>query len=100
MQFVEMNEFAKDKGFGVFDDSELVVGICAKGIAESYSNKDMKDLTEWLQRPQIGAKVWYMEVSGRYGSIKSTVGKFYSDEELKHWAEKIWCRKKVMSFLC
>ena len=99
MQFVEMNEFAKDKGFGVFDDSELVVGICAKGIAESYSNKDMKDLTEWLQRPQIGAKGLVYVKYQEDGSIKSTVGKFYSDEELKHWAEKFGAEKGDVIFV-
>jgi len=99
MQFVEMNEFAKGKGFGVFDDSELVVGICAKGIAESYSNKDMKDLTEWLQRPQIGAKGLVYVKYQEDGSIKSTVGKFYSDEELKQWAEKFGAEKGDVIFV-
>ena len=99
MQFVEMNDFAKGKGFGVFDDSELVVGICAKGIAESYSNKDMKDLTEWLQRPQIGAKGLVYVKYQEDGSIKSTVGKFYSDEELKHWAEKFGAEKGDVIFV-
>jgi len=99
MQFVEMNEFAKGKGFGVFDDSELVVGICAKGIAETYSNKDMKDLTEWLQRPQIGAKGLVYVKYQEDGSIKSTVGKFYSDEELKHWAEKFGAEKGDVIFV-
>ncbi len=99
MQFVEMNEFAKGKGFGVFDDAELVVGICAKGIAESYSNKDMKDLTEWLQRPQIGAKGLVYVKYQEDGSIKSTVGKFYSDEELKQWAEKFGAEKGDVIFV-
>ena len=99
MQFVEMNDFAKGKGFGVFDDSELVVGICAKGIAESYSNKDMKDLTEWLQRPQIGAKGLVYVKYQEDGSIKSTVGKFYSDEELKQWAEKFGAEKGDVIFV-
>jgi len=99
MQFVEMNDFAKGKGFGVFDDAELVVGICAKGIAESYSNKDMKDLTEWLQRPQIGAKGLVYVKYQEDGSIKSTVGKFYSDEELKHWAEKFGAEKGDVIFV-
>lgn len=87
MSFVEMNELVKDCGFVVFDNAELVVGICAKGIADSYSNKDMKKLTEWVQRPQIGAKglvyVKYMED----GSIKSTVGKFFDDSTLRTWGE-------------
>jgi aspartyl-tRNA synthetase len=88
MEFVELNDVVKGKGLGVFDSAELVVGICAEGQAEAYSNKDLKTLTEWLQRPQIGAKglVW-VKVNDD-GTCKSTVGKFYTDEELKVWAEK------------
>jgi aspartyl-tRNA synthetase len=99
MQFVEMNDFAKGKGFSVFDDAELVVGICAKGIAETYSNKDMKDLTEWLQRPQIGAKGLVYVKYQEDGSIKSTVGKFYSDEELYQWAAKFGAEKGDVIFV-
>lgn len=87
MEFVELNEVAKGKGFGVFDSAELVVGICAKGIADDYSNKDMKKLTEWMQRPQIGARGLVYVKYGKDGNIKSTVGKFYSEEELKQWGE-------------
>jgi len=85
MEFVELNDIAKGHGFGVFDNAELVVGICAKGIANSYSNKDMKQLTEWMQRPQIGAKGLVYVKFLEDGSIKSTVGKFYDDEKLKAW---------------
>lgn len=99
MQFVEMNDFAKGSGFSVFDDAELVVGICAKGIAEKYSNKDMKDLTEWLQRPQIGAKGLVYVKYQEDGSIKSTVGKFYSDEVLHQWAEKFGAQKGDVIFV-
>ncbi len=99
MQFVEMNDFAKGKGFSVFNDAELVVGICAKGIAETYSNKDMKDLTEWLQRPQIGAKGLVYVKYQEDGSIKSTVGKFYSDEELHQWAAKFGAEKGDVIFV-
>lgn len=87
MEFVELNEVVKGKGFGVFDSAELVVGICAKGIADDYSNKDMKKLTEWMQRPQIGARGLVYVKYGKDGNIKSTVGKFYSEEELKQWGE-------------
>jgi aspartyl-tRNA synthetase len=87
MTFVEMNDMVANSGFVVFDNAELVVGICAKGIADSYSNKDMKNLTDWVQRPQIGAKglvyVKFMED----GSIKSTVGKFFDDDTLRKWGE-------------
>ncbi|MCB0626561.1 MAG: aspartate--tRNA ligase, partial [Saprospiraceae bacterium] len=51
MEFVELNDIVKGKGFSVFDEAELVVGICAKGQADQYSNKDIKNLTEWMQRP-------------------------------------------------
>ena len=95
MEFVELNEVAQGKGFGVFDNAELVVGICAQGQAEAYSNSHLKELTEWMQRPQIGAKglVW-VKVNedpadgGASAIFKSTVGKFYTDEDLKVWAEK------------
>jgi aspartyl-tRNA synthetase len=58
-----------------------VIGICAKSCEANFSNKDMKELTEWLQRPQIGAKGLVYIKFGAEG-IKSTVGKFYSDEDL------------------
>ena len=88
MQFVELDELVKGKGFSVFDSAELVVGICAEGQAEAYSNKDIKNLTEWMQRPQIGAKGLVNVKIAKDGSIKSSVGKFYNDEALKKWAEK------------
>jgi len=98
MEFVEMNEFAQGKGFGVFDNAEAVIGICAKGIADNYSNKDMKLLTEWVQRPQIGAKglvyIKFMED----GSIKSTVGKFFDDETLQSWASHFNAEKGDVIF--
>ncbi|HRX29087.1 MAG TPA: aspartate--tRNA ligase [Saprospiraceae bacterium] len=88
MEFVEMNDFAKGHGFGVFDGAELVVGICAKGVSESYSNSTMKELTEWMQRPQIGAKGLVYVKYNTDGTIKSTIGKFYNDETLNEWKEK------------
>ena len=89
MTFVELNDLVKDKGFNVFDQAELVVGICAKGIADAYSNKDLKALTEWVQRPQIGAKGLVYAKLNTDGSIKSTVGKFYTDEDIRQWAERM-----------
>ena len=86
MHFVELNEVAKGHGFGVFDDAEMVVGICAEGQADQYSNKDVKKLTEWLQRPQIGAKGLVYVKFDKEGGVKSSVGKFYTDEQLKSWA--------------
>jgi len=55
MKFVELNEVAQGKGFGVFDNAELVVGICAKGCG-TYTRKQLDALTNWVKRPQIGAK--------------------------------------------
>jgi len=88
MEFTELNDVAKGKGFGVFDDAGLVVGICAEGQAEGYSNKDLNSLTDWMKRPQIGAKGLVWVKVNEDGSFKSTVGKFFSDEDLKVWAEK------------
>ncbi len=93
MEFVELNDVAKGHGFGVFDDAELIVGICAEGQAEAYSNKDIKNLTEWMQRPQIGAKGLVNIKINEDGTFKSSVGKFYSDEVLQTFAEKFGAKK-------
>jgi aspartyl-tRNA synthetase len=82
MQFIELNDM-KGKGFPIFDDAEFVVGVIAPQCAEQYSNKDIKNLTEWMQRPQIGAKGLVYIKYGADGSIKSSVGKFYDDDYLK-----------------
>ena len=88
MEFVDLNEEAKGKGFVVFDNSELVVGITLKGHADSYSNKDIKKLTEWMQRPQIGAK-GLVYVKYLADGVKSSVGKFFDDETLNSWKDKL-----------
>ena len=89
MELIELNDEMKGKGFRVFDNAELVVGIVAEGIAEQYSNKQMKELTEWVQRPQIGTKGLVYVKYNDDGSIKSTIGKFYSDEVLNALKKKI-----------
>lgn len=99
MEFQELNDIAKHAGFSVFDDSELVVGICAPGIAESYSNKDMKTLTEWMQRPQIGAKGLVYVKFQEDGSIKSTVGKFFDDDQLRVWGERFGAKPGDVVFI-
>lgn len=99
MEFVNYSTIAKGKGFGVFDNSEYIAGICAQGIADSYSNKDMKNLTEWLQRPQIGAKGLVYVKWNEDDSLKSTVGKFYTDEDLKVWLEAAGAEKGDVIFL-
>jgi aspartyl-tRNA synthetase len=88
MKFVELNDVAKGKGFGIFDQAELVVAICAKGAGE-YTRKQLDELTNWVKRPQIGAKgLVYMKCNSD-GTYKSTVDKFYDHDGLKAWAEKI-----------
>ena len=87
MTFVELNQWAQGGGFSVFDDAELIVGINVPGLAEQYSNKDIKKLTEWVKRPQIGAKGLVYVKYNEDGSFKSSVGKFFSDEDLGRWAE-------------
>lgn len=99
MEFSELNDIAQNKGFSVFDSSELVVGICAEGIAEEYSNKDMKKLTEWMQRPQIGAKGLVYVKFLTDGSIKSTVGKFFDDDTLRVWGERFGAKPGDVLFI-
>ncbi|MCZ2141557.1 MAG: aspartate--tRNA ligase [Bacteroidia bacterium] len=87
MLFVELNNEAKGKGFQVFDNAELVVGICAKNCAD-YTRKQVDELTDFVKRPQVGASgLVYVRVNAD-GSIKSSVDKFYDEATLKVWAEK------------
>jgi aspartyl-tRNA synthetase len=87
MEFVDLSEEAKGKGFPVFDTAESVIAICAPQCA-SYTRKQLDELTEWLKRPQIGVKgLIYARVEAD-GSIKSSVDKFYSQEDLQVWAAK------------
>lgn len=88
MPFVELNDVAKGKGFSVADDAELVVGICAQGCA-GYTRKQLDELTEFVKRPQVGAKgmIWVKVESD--GSFKSSVSKFYSQDDLKAWADRM-----------
>jgi aspartyl-tRNA synthetase len=85
MEFVELNDIVKGKGFGVFDNAELVVAINAKGCAE-YTRKQLDELTEWLKRPQIGATGLIYMRHNTDGTLKSSVDKFYSEDELKKWS--------------
>lgn len=85
MKFVELNNLVKGKEFKVFNDAELVVGICASGAAE-YTRKQLDELTEFVKRPQLGATGLVYARYNTDGSIKSSVDKFYSEEDLKKWA--------------
>lgn len=86
MEFAELNELAKNKGFNVFDQQELIVGIAVPGAA-SYTRKEIDALIEWVKRPQVGANGLVWAKYNEDGSLKSSVDKFYSEEDLKTWAE-------------
>ena len=88
MQFVELNDVAQGKGFKVFDQSELVVAINAKACG-TYSRKDLDKLTDFVKKPQIGAKGLVYVKCNADGSFKSSVDKFYSQDDLKEWADKM-----------
>jgi aspartyl-tRNA synthetase len=88
MQFVELNELAQNKGFKVFDDAELVVGISAEGCAE-YTRKQLDGLTDFVRKPQIGANGLVYVKCNEDGSFKSSVDKFFSSDDLKAWATKM-----------
>ncbi|MEE4256485.1 MAG: aspartate--tRNA ligase [Bacteroidales bacterium] len=86
MEFAELNDVAKGKGFNVFDSAELVVGICVPGCAE-YSRKQLDELTDFVKKPQVGAKGLVYVKCNTDGSFKSSVDKFYSQDDLKAWSE-------------
>ncbi|GGC09568.1 aspartate--tRNA ligase [Dyadobacter sediminis] len=90
MQFAELKgenqDLTSGKGFGVFDDAELVVGICAPDCAV-YTRKQIDELTDWIKRPQIGAKGLVYVRYNADGSIKSSVDKFYSESDIKKWVD-------------
>lgn len=87
MAFGELTEEAQGHGFPVFDGQELVVGIAVPNGAE-MTRKEIDELTEWVKRPQVGAKglVWVRYQSD--GTLKSSVDKFYNTETLQKWSEK------------
>lgn len=86
MKFVELNDLAKGKGFPVFDNAELVVGINAKGAA-NYTRKQLDELTDFIKRPQIGATGLIYARHNEDGTIKSSVDKFFNEADLKQWSE-------------
>lgn len=87
MKFVELNELIQGCGFSVFDNAELVVGICAEGCAK-YTRKQLDELTDFVKRPQVGASGLVYIKYNEDGSFKSSVDKFYSLEQLQKVAEK------------
>jgi len=86
MTFVELNHLAQGHGFKVFDDAELIVGINVSGCAD-YTRKQLDQLTEFVKKPQIGASGLVYVRFNTDGSLKSSVDKFFSTDDLKLWAE-------------
>ncbi len=86
MKFVDFTSLAKGTGFAVIDQAEIVLGICAKGAGE-YTRKQLDELTDWVKRPQIGAKGLIYVRYQEDGILKSSVDKFYSQDQLKTWAD-------------
>jgi aspartyl-tRNA synthetase len=86
MEFGELNQVAKHKEFNVFNTAELVVGIAVPG-ANSYTRKEIDKLIDWVRRPQIGALGMVYCRCNEDGSFKSSVDKFYDQEDLAKWAE-------------
>ncbi len=84
MTFTEITDMAQGKGFKVFDDAELVVGITAPGCSE-YSRKQLDELTDFVKKPQIGAGGLIYVKYGTDGSLKSSVDKFFNNDDLKAW---------------
>lgn len=87
MRFVELNHIAKNHGFPVFDNAELVLGICAENCAE-YTRKQLDELTEFVKRPQVGASGLVYIKHNADGSFKSSVDKFFSSEKLEEIAKE------------
>ena len=88
MKFTELTSIVKDKGFIVFDSAEYVGGITVSGCSE-YTRKQLDELTEFVKKPQIGAKGLVYVRYGADGSLKSTVDKFFSPEDISLWAKEM-----------
>jgi len=88
MEFVELDDTLKKGTFAVFDQAAYIGGICVPGCA-SYTRKDIDKLTEWVKRPQIGAKGLVYARIQEDGSVKSSVDKFYTPEDLQALKEKM-----------
>ncbi|MEZ4840192.1 MAG: aspartate--tRNA ligase [Flavobacteriaceae bacterium] len=87
MEFGELNDIAQHKDFSIFNDAELVVGIAVSG-GNTFTRKDIDGLTDWVKRPQIGAKGLIYVRCNDDGTYKSSVDKFYDETDLAKWAER------------
>ena len=86
MEFGELNEVAQHKDFGVFNNAELVVGMAVPG-GNKFTRKEIDNLIKWIKRPQVGALGMVYSRCNDDGSYKSSVDKFYDQDDLAKWAE-------------
>ncbi|PRZ26089.1 aspartate--tRNA ligase [Flavobacterium granuli] len=98
MEFGELNEFAQHKEFPVFNAAELVVGIAVPG-AGNYTRKEIDALIDWVKRPQIGASGMVYVKCNEDGSYKSSVDKFYDQDDLSNWAKTTGAKAGDMIFV-
>jgi aspartyl-tRNA synthetase len=98
MKFGELNEVAQHKDFPVFNAAELVVGIAAPNCA-AYTRKEIDALIDWVKRPQVGASGMVYVKCEADGTFKSSVDKFYDQEDLKQWAEITGAKAGDMIFV-
>ena len=98
MEFGELNEFAQHKEFPVFNAAELVVGIAVPG-AGNYTRKEIDALIEWVKRPQVGASGMVYVKCNEDGTYKSSVDKFYDQEDLANWAKTTGAKAGDMIFV-
>jgi aspartyl-tRNA synthetase len=98
MKFGELNEVAQHKDFPVFNAAELVVGIAAPNCA-TYTRKEIDALIDWVKRPQVGASGMVYVKCEADGTYKSSVDKFYDQEDLKKWAEITGAKAGDMIFV-
>lgn len=97
MKFGELNDIAQHKDFKVFNEAELVVGIAVPN-GNSYTRKEIDALIEWVKRPQVGASGMVYVQCKEDGSFKSSVDKFYTEDDLKKWAERT--EAKAVDLIC
>ena len=98
MEFGELNAYAQHKEFSVFNAAELVVGIAVPG-AGNYTRKEIDALIDWVKRPQIGASGMVYVKCNEDGTFKSSVDKFYDQEDLTNWAKTTGAKPGDMLFV-
>jgi aspartyl-tRNA synthetase len=98
MKFGELNEYAQHKEFPVFNAAELVVGIAVPG-AGNYTRKEIDGLIDWVKRPQVGASGMVYVKCNEDGTYKSSVDKFYDQEDLTNWAKATEAKAGDMIFV-